>query len=167
MMLSTLPTAKLASSLRERFDALALRERRLLLIALGLITAALLWWIALKPALLTYQNSQAAHASLDAQLAKMQTLAQDAQTLKAAPRMNGGQARVWLENASKKLGKAVVSAQGNRLQISFVGASPEALASFLTQARSAAQLVPVQANWQLAGSTALWDGTAVFEVATP
>jgi general secretion pathway protein M len=163
MMMSTLPTAKLASSLRERFDALALRERRLLLIALGLIAAALLWWIALKPALSTYQNSQAAHASLDAQLAKMQTLAQDAQTLKAAPRMNGGQARVWLESASKKLGKAVVSAQGNRLQISFVGA----LASFLTQARSAAQLVPIQANWQLAGSTALWDGTAVFEVATP
>jgi general secretion pathway protein M len=85
--------------------------------------------------------------------------------LKATPRITRAQAQVWLEGSIKKLGKASMSTQSGRTQINFVGATPEALALWLAEARSNAQLLPVQANWTRSinvTTNPLWDGSLVM-----
>ena len=94
----------------------------------------------------------------------MQAMAEEAKQLKATPRINRSQAQAWLEDSIKKLGKASMSTQGGRVQVNFVGVTPEALALWLAQARSKAQLLPVQANWKRSANVAdpLWDGSLVM-----
>ncbi|BEP63345.1 hypothetical protein GmRootV213_38990 [Variovorax sp. V213] len=57
--------------LRARWASLDLRERRMVAIAATLVVLALLWWIALAPALRTLAAARAEHARLDAQLQQM------------------------------------------------------------------------------------------------
>ncbi len=160
------------------------REQRLLVGLALLVCAALLWAIGIAPALQTYRASGGAHAKLDAELAQMQAMALESQRLKAMPILSAAQAQTWLDTSIKKLGKATLAVQGSRVQINFTGASPEALAAWLSQARSAAQLVPLQANWRrmtagVAGAAAppaaqtppaggksdvLWEGLIVLEL---
>jgi general secretion pathway protein M len=140
------------------------REQNLLSAAAFLLIAALLWWLAIAPALQTYRGSSAAHAKLDAQLVQMQTMASEAKRLKALPTSSAAAAQTWLEASVKKLGKATVSVQGGRAQVSFTDATPEALAAWLQDARTAAQLVPVQASWKRAAVPVLWDGSLVLEL---
>lgn len=153
------------------FEERPRREQRVLGTLLILTAAALLWWVALSPALQTYQTSRANHAKLDADLAHMQIMANEAKRIKALPSPHLAGAQAWLESAIKKLGKASMSTQGGRIQINFAGASPEALATWLAQARTSAHLTPVQANWQRMATSAggdkaeaLWNGTLVFEL---
>lgn len=145
------------------------RERQLIVIAGGLLIGALLWFLAIAPALQTYRASSAAHAKLDAELAQMQRMAAEAAKLKAMPRANPAQVQTWLDGATKKLGKASAAMQGGRVQVSFTGATPEALAAYLADARSKAQLVPIEAHWKKSANaqnvSPLWDGSIVFELA--
>jgi len=146
------------------FEQRAPRERRLFAALVALAVAALVWWLAIAPALQTYRETSAAHAKLDAELAHMQAMAEEAKQLKATPRITRAQAQAWLEGSIKKLGKASMSTQGGRTQINFVGATPEALALWLAEARSNAQLRPVQANWTRSANVtdSLWDGLLVM-----
>ena len=55
---------KLATSLdtaRQVWHKLAARERRAVLLAVGITTAALLWWVALAPALATLRQAACRH----------------------------------------------------------------------------------------------------------
>lgn len=145
------------------------RERQLIVIAGGLLAAALLWFLAIAPALHTYRVSSAAHAKLDTELAQMQRMAAEANKLKAMPRANPAAVQTWLDAATKKLGKTSSSLQNGRVQISFTGASAEALAAFLAEARTKAQLLPLEAHWKKAvvqsSANPQWDGNIVFELA--
>jgi general secretion pathway protein M len=144
------------------------RERKLLTAGAALLIAALAWFLAIAPALQTYRSSSAAHAKLDEQLAQMQTMATEAKRLKERPSLSAAAAQTWLDMSVKKLGKTSFNVQGGRAQISFTGASPEVLAAWLTEARTAAQLSTVQANWKRSAGTktesVLWDGTVVLEL---
>jgi general secretion pathway protein M len=148
------------------------RERQLLILAGVLIVLAVVWWVAIAPALQTYRISGAAHAKLDAELAKMQAMALEAKQIKDLPIPSNQAAQAWLDESIKKLGKATLVVQGTRAQISFAGARAEALATWLAQARTAAQLLPVQANWRRAATATgtstnpdtLWDGMMVLEL---
>jgi general secretion pathway protein M len=139
------------------------RERRLLGGAASVLMLALVWWALVAPALQTYRQSSSAHAKLELQIAQMQSLAAEAAKLRAVPRANSAQVQAWLDGATKKLGKASVAMQGGRVQVSFAGASPEALAAWLAEARIKAQLVPLEAHWKKNASL-LWDGSLVFEL---
>ena len=154
----------MTDALKSWFEQRAPREQRLLSALAALGVAALVWWLAIAPALQTLRETSAAHAKLDAVLARMQAMADEAKHLKAMPRINRAQAQVWLEDSIKKLGKASMSAQGGRVQINFAGATPEALALWLAEARSKAQLLPVQANWTRRANVTelLWDGSLVM-----
>ena len=81
-------TSKPSSSaaLRSRWQALAAREQTLVLAAAALVAVALLWWVAVAPALATLRTAPARHAELDAQLQRMQSLRAEAQQLQSAPR---------------------------------------------------------------------------------
>jgi type II secretory pathway component PulM len=96
----------------------------------------------------------------------MQAMAAEVKQLKTLPKVSAVQAQMWLDTAIKKLGTASMSRQGNRVQISFAGATPEALAAWLAEARTSAQLLAVQANWKRAANAteALWEGSLVFEL---
>lgn len=145
------------------------RERALLIGMTVLLCTALLWWIAIAPALQTYRASNNAHAKLDEALAQMQTMAEEAKQLKAAPRLSNAAVQAWLDGSLKKLGKASRSNQGDRTLVQLTSTSPEALADWLAQARTAAQIVPVQVNLRRSApskgfSDVLWDGTLTFEL---
>ena len=86
-----------ASALQARWQALAPREQSLVLVASTLVALALLWWLALAPALQTLRSAPARHASLDAQLQHMQALQAEALQLQAQPRANADEAQRALQ----------------------------------------------------------------------
>ena len=164
-----------ASALQARWQALAPREQSLVLVASTLVALALLWWLALAPALQTLRSAPARHASLDAQLQHMQALQAEALQLQAAPRSAPSDAVASLRSAlTQRLGTtAQLSLVGDRATITLKGAPADALAQWLTQARSNALAVPVEAR--LTRSTAVapvgntpaanlprWDGSLVL-----
>ena len=59
------------SALQDRWKALAPREQNLVLAAGTVVALALLWWVAVAPALGTLRAAPARHAALDAQLQRM------------------------------------------------------------------------------------------------
>ena len=148
------------------FEKLAPREQRLVAALGRTLVLALVWWLGVAPALQTWRGSEAAHAKLDADLIQMQTLAAEVKVLRASPPKTAAQAQSWLENATKQLGKATLSAQGRRVQVNFNSASADSLAAWLSEARSTAALLPIEAHWkrQESGTVVLWDGVVIFEL---
>ena len=151
------------------FEQRAPRERQLLSIALALLVIAFIWWTLVAPALQTYRASSAAHAKLDTDLAHMQAMANEAKQVRARSVVSAEQAQAWLGASIKKLGKATLQMQGSRVQVNFVGASPESIAMWLAEARSTVQLLPLQANWKRSAGAAntanvLLDGSMVLEL---
>ncbi len=132
--------------LLQRWDGLGRRERRLVLVAGALVTAALLWWIALAPALATLRLAQEQHLRLDAQMQQMQTLKAQAAVLAAQPKVLPDDARRSLETSLQQtLGaSAQIGVAGNRATVTLKGASPDALAQWLTQARINARAATVE-----------------------
>ena len=151
------------NELKRRWALLAPREQHLVAGAAGLVAAALLWWLLLAPPLTVMRSAQAQHRALDAQLRRMLGLQAQAQALQAQPRQTTDEATRLLEaTVREKLGTAArMSIAGERVTISLTGAPPDALGQWLTQARTNARALPVEAR--LTRSTAgLWDGTLVL-----
>ena len=57
--------------LRARWNALAPREQNMTLLAGGVVALALLWWVALAPALHSLRTAPERHAQADRQLRQM------------------------------------------------------------------------------------------------
>lgn len=146
--------------LQDRWKALAPREQNLLLAAGAVVALALLWWVALAPALATLRTAPARHAALDAQLQRMQSLQAEALQLQTAPRSAPGDAVASLRSAlTQRLGAtAQLTLAGDRATITLKGAPADALAPWLAQARSNALAVPVEAR--LTRSAAAAAGTS-------
>ena len=165
--------------LRQRWEALAARERRLVLGAAVVVIAALLWWVALGPALTTLRQANDQHPQLDAQLQQMQSLKAQATALAAMPKVSTEDARRALESSLKQTlaASAQMVTVGNRATVTLKGASPDGLAQWLLQARINARAVPSEVRLVKAaaasptpgGSPAAsatnpvrWDGTVVL-----
>ena len=165
--------------LRQRWEALGTREQRLVLAAGMLVVAALLWWIALGPALATLRLAKDQHPQLDAQLQQMQSLKAQATALAAMPKVSTDDGRRALESSLKQT--LAASAQmvmvGNRATVTLKGASPDALAQWLLQARINARAVPTEVRLvkaafaspmpggvpsASAGAPVRWDGSVVL-----
>jgi general secretion pathway protein M len=169
-----------AEQLRARWASLDLRERRMVAIAAGLVVLALLWWIALAPALRTLAAARAEHARLDAQLQQMATLQNRAKTLQAQPRLNRDDALRGLETSVRQsLGSnaQLMTASGDGAATVTLRAVPaDALAQWLAQARGNAHAVPREAHLTRAAAAAppaagnkdsepakvRWEGTLVM-----
>ncbi len=134
--------------LQARWKALAPREQNLILAAGTVVALALLWWLALAPALNTLRTAPARHAALDAQLQRMQSLQAEALQLQAAPRSAPGDSVASLRGSlTQRLGAtAQLSLVGDRATVTLKGAPADALAQWLAQARSNALAVPVEAR---------------------
>jgi general secretion pathway protein M len=150
-------------ALRARWAGLAARERALVGGAAGLVALALLWWIALAPALGTLRSAEAQHRALDNQLQHMRRLQAQAKAMQAQPRQNPDDAMRQLEAAIRQhLGvTARYSIAGERVTITLANTPAASLAQWLTQVRANARAIPGEARLtrNAAGG---WDGTLVL-----
>ena len=174
--------------------ARAPRERRLLAVAAVLLGAALVWQVAIAPALQTWHDAPAKQAALDTQTTHMLRLQAQAKGLQTnAPLARTAALQQLESSAAQWLGpEARVSLQGEQVRITVKAATAEGLSRWMTQARSQAQALPVQAQLQrttpttsqptaatsspaatpsaaaspvpLQGAAAVWSGTLVLSL---
>ncbi len=140
--------------LQARWDAwwpeLAPREQRMVVIAVSLVLLALLWWVALAPALRTLAAAPAAHAELDAQLQRMTALQIQARTLQSQPRASRDDALRALETSVRQsLGpnaQIQAAGAGEGVLVTLRATPADGLAQWLAQARGNARAVPREAH---------------------
>lgn len=149
------------------------RERSLLRLGACIIGAALLWQLAIAPALQTWQEAPSRQAALDAQTARMHQLQAQARVLQPHTPLPRTAALQTLESAAAQwLGpQSRVSLQGDQVLITLKAAPAEGLSQWLNQARSQAQAQVVQAQLQRAtpaspqaATPAAWNGTLVLNL---
>jgi general secretion pathway protein M len=132
---------------RPGWQGLAKRERRLIGSATLVVVLALLWWVALAPALRTLQRAPALLDAAEVQLQAMQRLASEARDLRAVTPVSNEQAANVLKAATTRLGdKARLSLQGDRAVLTLAGVSSVALRDWLSEARSGARARTIEAN---------------------
>lgn len=180
------PGNAVTAQVAQAWGRLAPRERRLVIVAGWLVGAALLWWVALAPALTTLGQAPLRHSQLDGQLQHMQALAAQATQLKNVPPVSRDESLRALETAtSRHLGAtATLSVLGDQATVTLKGAAAEALALWLADVRingratpSDVRLnrgtqgstpdIPVAARAQTASAPAqgLWSGTLTLALA--
>jgi general secretion pathway protein M len=149
--------------LRTRWEGLRPREQAMVAVAALAVGAALVWLVALGPALSTLRTAEVQRRTLDAQLQHMRDLQQQAQALQSQPKQGYDEALRALEASIKQsLGttaRTVIT--GERVTVTLAGTAPDALAQWLTQARVNARALPGEARLYR-NSAGLWEGTLVL-----
>jgi general secretion pathway protein M len=149
--------------LRARWAGLAPREQALVAAAAALVVFALLWWVAIGPALATLRSAESQHRVLDTQLQHMRRLQAQARAMQAQPKVNHDEAMRQLEAAIRQqLGvSARYAIAGERVTITLTNTPPQALAQWLSQVRTNARAIPGEARLaRNAGGG--WDGSLVL-----
>jgi general secretion pathway protein M len=143
---------------------LKMSERRLILAAFWLILAAVVWWLAIAPALKTIKEAPAQHRALDAQLQSMRALNTEAKNLQSQPKLGLDEAQKALQSTvTQRFGStAQLNLAGERATLTLKNANPQELAQWLTQARVNARALPVEAKLNRNGEG--WDGTLVLNL---
>lgn len=161
------PVDALRHQLGTRWQALAPRERRGLLLAIAALAALLVWQLAIQPAWKVLKTAPAQRAELQGQLVQMRSLAAEASELRALPPVTPEQAQAALESAtSARLGDtAKLAVSGERVTITFTGVSPVAFTEWLGEVRSAARARVVEA--QLNRSAQAYSGSVVLTLPRP
>jgi general secretion pathway protein M len=152
-----------AAQVRARWAGLEPRERLLVGSALALVAVALVWWVALAPALATLRSADSQHRSLDLQLQHMRRLQSQAKLMQSQPRQGGEEAMRQLEATIRsQLGvSARYSIAGERVTVSLTNTPAAALAQWLAQVRTNARAIPGEAKLTRNASGG-WDGTLVL-----
>lgn len=150
------------TDLQRRWREVSPREQRLLLLALGVVALALLWWVAVAPALKVLKTAPQQHLALDTQNQQMLRLQAQALALRAQPVMRADDARRALDASLKPLGtSAQMVVQVERVTVTLKGVAPDALAQWLAAARQNAHSVPSEAHLTRNAAGA-WDGSLVL-----
>lgn len=149
--------------LKARWDGLRPREQAMVAAAAAVVAVALVWLVALGPALSTLRGAEVQRRALDAQLQHVRLLQAQAQTLQSQPKLNYDEAlRLLEQSVQQRLGAtARMVVVGERVNITLAGTAPDALAQWLTQARVNARALPSEARLQR-NPAGLWDGTLVL-----
>lgn len=149
---------------RSRWRGMPAREQRLVLLALAVLSLALLWWLALAPALAVLKSAPAQHRTLDSQLQQMQRLQAQAKALQAQPVLSVDATRLALEAALKLLGPgAQMTLQADRVTVALKDVPAAALAQWLATVRQNAHTAPVEAHL-VRNPAGRWDGTLVLNL---
>ncbi len=154
-----------AASLRARWQRLAPREKVLVATTSAIVVLALLWLVAIRPALGVLRSAEEQHRALDAQLQQMTTLQEQARTLQAQPKIGHDEATRLLERSLRdRLGtSARLAISGDRATVTLTGTPADALARWLTQSRVDARALPGEARLQR-NAAGLWEGTLVLSL---
>lgn len=143
---------------------LKMSEKRLILVAFWLILTALIWWLAIAPALNTIKEAPAQHRALDSQLQSMRALSAEAKNLQSQPKLGLDEAQKALQSAvTQRFGtSAQLNLTGERASLTLKNANPQELALWLTQARVNARALPAEVKLNRIGEG--WDGTLVLNL---
>lgn len=154
---------KMPEQVSQAWRGLAPREKMLASGAAALVLLALLWWLLVGPALAVLRTSEPQHRALDAQLARMQALQQQARALQGQPKQGYDDSLRALEAAVRqRLGAtARITVAGDRVTLTLAGTPADALAAWLAEARTNARALPAEARLTR-GAAGGWDGTLVL-----
>ena len=150
-------------ALRARWAGLRPREQALVAGATVVVAIALVWLVALSPALKTLTASEEQRRALDTQLQRMSALQVQAKSLQAQPKLGYDDASRLLETSVRqRLGTtARMVIAGDRVTVTLTGAGADALAQWLAQARANARAIPGEAHLTR-NAAGLWNGTLVL-----
>jgi general secretion pathway protein M len=146
--------------LQQAWSRLAPRERQGLALALLVVGAAAVWWLALAPALQTLRQAPARHTRLDTQLQALGAMATQARNLQGQPALATDEALRALEAATQRhLGpQGRLTVAGDQATVTLQAVPPDALARWLADVRVNARTTPTETRLQQAPSLA-WSGT--------
>jgi len=151
--------------LRGRWAQSSAREKTLLRTGAALLALALLWWVAISPALRTLRDAQLRGPALQTQMQAMLQLQARAQALQAQPKLPAADSKALLEAALPTLGAmARMTVSGERATITLEGSTAEALAQWLAQVRLNAHARPLEMH--LTRTQGLWSGRMVLQWAS-
>lgn len=164
---------------RTTWERLPPRDRRAVTLAAAVVGLALVWWVALSPALTTLRQAGPRQATLDTQLAAMQALANQARQLKNQPPLSRDDSLRALESATTRhLGEqARLTVLGDQATVTLTDVAPQPLALWLSEVRANARITPTEARLtQAPAPTAAasahpppgpiaWKGSVVFSLA--
>lgn len=151
--------------LRQKWQAMAPRERQLLTAAGWLLGLTLLVMVGVRPAWTTLAQAPAQLREADARLDQMRKYADEARQLKARPPVAPAQAEAALKSATDRLGGgAALAIQGDRATLTLTKVTGEALAAWLDEARRAARVKPMEAAL-IQISTGVYSGTLTVAMA--
>ena len=140
------PIQDALQELRQKWQAMAPRERQLLTAAGWLLGLTLLVMVGVRPAWKTLAQAPAQLREADAQLDVMRKYAEEARQLKTRPPVAPAQAELAIKAATERLGGgASMSVQGDRATLTLTKVTGDKLAAWLDEARSAARVKPVEA----------------------
>lgn len=150
---------------RARWAGLPGREKAMVAAAVVLVAAALLWLVAVGPALSVLRSADAQRRTLDSQLQQMRSLQQQAQALQAQPKLTRDEALRRLElSMRQRLGTtARIAVNADRVSITLTGTPPDALGQWITQARVDSRALPGEARLTR-NAAGLWDGTLALSL---
>ena len=139
---------------QQRWLDLSGRERTGLSLALGLLALALVWSVGVAPAWRQMQQGQAQTQALQTQWQSLQALQAQVGALKGQSRVRPDDAARLLQTSVATLGpSASLVVNGDMATVQIKGASAAALSTWLAQARTQAQALPVQARLSRLGTT--------------
>ena len=148
-------------------------ERLLIAAAAVLLLGALLWSVALGPALRTLQSADNTRVTLESQLQTMLAMQAQAKALATQQHLSGATAAKTLEQSVQSaFGKnGRITLGNNQATVVLEAVSPQALARWLGQARVDAQSKPIAVQMvrssDAASGQALWSGTLQMALPAP
>jgi general secretion pathway protein M len=153
-----------------RWQALSPREQRSVSVLGALIGVVLFWSIAIAPALNTLRDSDNRRVQIGLQQAHMLALQNLAQALQTRTPLSRDEALRNLQSLSA--GTPIqLNVQGDRVSVQLKAVPAPILANWLTQARSQAQALPVEAQLKrgnaastASNATVTWDGSLVLSL---
>jgi general secretion pathway protein M len=154
--------------IRARWSALAVREQRGVLLAAVVLGAALVWFIALAPALRSLKTVAAQSAALSADVDRMQALQARAKALQAKPALAPQESLRALQAAAGKLGAAVnLQVVGEQATLTIKKLSAVQLGQWLSP-EAGPGLSPIEAHLKRdTGSVEpVWSGTLIYRLPT-
>jgi general secretion pathway protein M len=123
------------------------RERQAVTVVVGVLLLIMVWSWFIQPALRTLREAPIQLAQLEAQYQRMQQVAVESNSLRGSPRVGQVQAVQALKAATERLGdQGKLALQGERATLTLTNASPEALRTWLVEARAGARTKPVEAQ---------------------
>ncbi len=153
---------------QQRWLDLSGRERTGLSLALGLLALALVWSVGVAPAWRQMQQGQAQTQALQTQWQSLQALQAQVGALKGQSRVRPDDAARLLQTSVATLGpSASLVVNGDMATVQIKGASAAALSTWLAQARTQAQALPVQARLSRLGTTSPTGTTGNLGAANP
>jgi general secretion pathway protein M len=157
------PPSDVRSLFAQRWTALAVRERLMVVLMGSALPFLVVWLVAVRPAWRTLSTAPALRSQADAQLFAMQALADEAKQLRALPPVPQGQAEQVLKSATERLGaKGKLTVQAERATLSLTGATGEDIRQWLTEARGGARARPIEATLTRSGEG--YNGTLIVAI---